>query len=72
YVEEEKQFILTVTGMESPKMTAEQLKAMNESIAKTPTKITFTVVWKDDDTVEVNQVGAMAPYNVPITLTRKK
>ena len=43
---------------------------MNAALAKNLRPITFTLVWKDPDTVAVTQQGAPAPVNVVIALKR--
>jgi uncharacterized protein YcfL len=72
YVAEEKEIKATITALESASLPKGMIDAANSNLAKTPQKMTFTLKWKDADTINITQQGAPAPLNVPITLKRKK
>lgn len=72
YKEEEKSFTMTPTSVESAAIPKATLDQLNADLAKNSKPITFTLEWKDADTIAVTQQGAPAPVNVPITLRRKK
>jgi hypothetical protein len=72
YKADEKSFTMTPTSIESAALPKAAIDQLNAALAKNPTPVTFTLEWKDADTIAVTQQGAAAPLNVPITLKRKK
>lgn len=72
YKEEEKSFTMTLTSVDAPGGPKAMIDGVNAELAKNPKKVTFTLEWKDADTISVTQQGAQPPLNVAFTLKRKK
>lgn len=72
YKEMEKSFTMTPTSIEAANLPKETLDKVNAEMAKNPKAVTFTLEWKDPDTIAITQQGAPPPLDVAVTLKRKK
>lgn len=72
YKELEKSFTFTPKAMEGAHIPKTTLDQMNAMIATNPQTVTFSVEWKDSDTVVVAQEGAASAVATPMTLKRGK
>lgn len=71
YKEEEKSFSMTATSMEAPDLPKAMVDKVNEDLKKNPKTVTFDLVWKDENNIEVSQREARPPLDQKIVLKRK-
>lgn len=72
YKELESSFTFSPTAVESPGLPKESIDQINAALAATPQTVTFSLEWKDPDTIVVAQQGAPSLLAAPITLKRSK
>ncbi|MBI5705914.1 MAG: hypothetical protein HZC36_02870 [Armatimonadetes bacterium] len=71
YKESEKSFTFTATSMEAPDLPKAMVDKVNEGLKKDPKTVTFDIVWKDENSVEISQREATPPLDQKIALKRK-
>lgn len=69
YKESEKSFTFTPTTMESPTLPKEQLDKINQAMSGKSRTSTFTLEWKDSDTIVISDPSSV--INTPFTMKRQ-